>query len=51
MKNTKYFVEGFPRPQFVRNNWLSLDGKWDFAFDDECIGVKEKWFLNFPKDM
>jgi len=25
----------YPRPQLVRENWLSLNGKWKFAFDDE----------------
>lgn len=24
----------YPRPQLVRDNWLSLNGKWKFAFDD-----------------
>jgi beta-galactosidase/beta-glucuronidase len=25
----------YPRPQLVRENWLSLNGKWKFAFDDD----------------
>ncbi len=25
----------YPRPQLVRENWLSLNGKWKFTFDDE----------------
>ena len=25
----------YPRPQLVRDNWLSLNGQWEFAFDDE----------------
>jgi beta-galactosidase/beta-glucuronidase len=24
----------YPRPQLVRDNWQSLNGAWDFAFDD-----------------
>ncbi len=24
----------YPRPQLVRNNWLCLNGEWDFAIDD-----------------
>lgn len=24
----------YPRPQLRRANWLSLDGEWDFCFDD-----------------
>ncbi len=40
----------YPRPQFVRDHWLSLNGQWDFAFDDENVGIGEKWFINgkFP---
>jgi beta-galactosidase/beta-glucuronidase len=35
----------YPRPQFVReNNWINLNGEWDFAFDDLNIGLKEKWY-------
>ena len=22
----------YPRPQFVRENWMSLNGEWDFSF-------------------
>ena len=25
----------YPRPQFVRDEWLSLDGTWDFRFEEE----------------
>src|SRR4051794_23795487 len=25
----------YPRPQLRRREWLSLDGEWKFAFDDE----------------
>ena len=25
----------YPRPQLVRDSWQSLNGTWDFAFDDE----------------
>jgi beta-galactosidase/beta-glucuronidase len=25
----------YPRPQLVRDNWVSLNGEWDFTFDDE----------------
>ncbi|MHA2121807.1 MAG: glycoside hydrolase family 2 protein [Promethearchaeota archaeon] len=35
----------YPRPQFVRdNNWINLNGEWDFSFDDSNIGLKEKWY-------
>lgn len=44
MKNVSIPRNEYPRPQFVRKNWLNLNGEWQFAFDDENIGVKEKWF-------
>jgi beta-galactosidase/beta-glucuronidase len=25
----------YPRPQMVREHWLSLNGRWEFAFDDD----------------
>ncbi|KAF2673651.1 glycoside hydrolase family 2 protein [Microthyrium microscopicum] len=33
----------YPRPDWVRPglNWQSLNGKWDFYFDDQNIGLKE----------
>ncbi|MGL5798272.1 MAG: glycoside hydrolase family 2 protein [Cetobacterium sp.] len=36
----------YPRPNFVRENWLNLNGKWNFEFDDEKIGLAEKWYEN-----
>lgn len=33
----------YPRPQFVRNDWLNLNGTWQFAFDDEKQGYQKKW--------
>lgn len=36
----------YPRPQFVRNEWMNLNGEWNFEFDDNNLGQKEKWFLN-----
>lgn len=36
--------EEYPRPQFVRNNWLNLNGEWDFQFDDGDDGLKAKWY-------
>ncbi|MCD4837462.1 glycoside hydrolase family 2 [Neobacillus sedimentimangrovi] len=44
MKNVSIPRNEYPRPQLVRKNWLNLNGEWQFAFDDENIGVKEKWF-------
>jgi len=33
----------YPRPQFVRKEWQTLDGPWAFAFDDEDAGRTERW--------
>ncbi|WP_223593700.1 glycoside hydrolase family 2 protein [Neobacillus bataviensis] len=38
------YREEYPRPQFVRKEWLNLNGIWQFGFDDHNIGLKEKWF-------
>ena len=46
----KCYVKDYPRPQFVRNNWENLNGTWDFGFDDDNCGEREKWFENFKGD-
>ena len=33
----------YPRPQFVRDEWLNLNGVWGFAFDDENEGLHLGW--------
>ena len=33
-----------PRPDFERLEWINLNGTWDFAFDKDNLGTKEKWF-------
>lgn len=38
-----------PRPQFIRKDFLSLDGAWAFTFDDNNEGLKNKWFNAFPE--
>ena len=36
----------YPRPQFARaDNWVNLNGEWDFAFDDTKRGLSECWYL------
>ena len=27
----------YPRPQFVRENWMNLNGTWDFSFETDCF--------------
>ena len=36
--------EEYPRPDFVRNSYQCLNGEWDFAYDDQNVGLSEKWF-------
>ena len=36
----------YPRPQFERENWLNLNGEWEFEFDDHAAGLAEKWYLD-----
>lgn len=31
----------YPRPQFRRNEWLSLNGAWEFAYDDADEGIRK----------
>ena len=33
-----------PRPDFKRPQWINLNGKWDFRFDSDNIGISNKWF-------
>jgi len=42
------YIAGYPRPQFVRDAWLSLDGEWNFRFDDNKQGVAEEWHKALP---
>jgi beta-galactosidase/beta-glucuronidase len=33
----------FPQPQFEREQWLNLNGRWEFEFDDQNAGLDEHW--------
>lgn len=33
-----------PRPDFVRDTFMNLNGQWQFAFDDSDEGLKKRWF-------
>ena len=35
----------------MRSEWTDLSGLWDFAFDDENIGVRKSWFKGFSSDI
>mgnify|MGYP001008433473 CR=1 FL=1 len=45
----KCYKKDYPRPQFVRNQWVNLNGRWEFGFDDDNVGEKERWFHEFPE--
>jgi beta-galactosidase/beta-glucuronidase len=34
----------YPRPQLVREHWVDLGGEWSLRFDDESVGLGERWF-------
>ena len=34
----------YPRPQMRRNEWITLNGSWQFCFDDEDKGLKNKYY-------
>jgi hypothetical protein len=41
-----------PRPDFQREQWLNLNGLWDFRFDPQNSGETEKWYakpISFDK--
>ncbi|QHQ59841.1 glycoside hydrolase family 2 [Anaerocolumna sedimenticola] len=44
------YIKNYPRPQFVRDSWVNLNGSWDFAFDDKNCGEDEKWYMEFKPD-
>lgn len=48
MQHVKCYKTGYPRPQFVRDNFNDLCGSWAFAFDDGNEGERAKWFCAFP---
>jgi beta-galactosidase/beta-glucuronidase len=48
---TQMYMKDYPRPQFVREEWLSLNGEWDFRFDDENRGEIEQWYAQLSADM
>ncbi|RKM62006.1 glycoside hydrolase family 2 [Butyrivibrio sp. CB08] len=34
----------YPRPDFVRDSFVSLNGEWSFVYDDDNRGFSEKWY-------
>ncbi|MDQ0227857.1 glycoside hydrolase family 2 protein [Metabacillus niabensis] len=44
MTNNSIPRKEYPRPQFERTDWMNLNGEWNFKFDQENKGEKEKWY-------
>lgn len=40
----------YPRPEFVRRDWMNLNGWWSFAFDADGVGESSGWFTRLPGD-
>jgi beta-galactosidase/beta-glucuronidase len=39
----------YPQPQFQRQLWLSLNGRWLFDYDDANTGIAQNWATNQRK--
>lgn len=46
----KCYKKDYPRPQFVRKSWQSLNGEWNFIFDDNDEGETKEYFNDFPRN-
>jgi len=33
----------YPRPQLRRDRWTDLAGPWEFAYDDDDVGLRDRW--------
>ena len=40
----------YPRPQFVRNEWVCLNGKWEFEIDQGDSGLERGLLKRKLKD-
>ena len=39
----------YPQPQFKRAQWMTLNGDWEFEFDDKNEGLTANWHSTKPK--
>lgn len=44
----KNYQPDYPRPQLARSNWENLNGYWQFAFDDQGVGLEQGWANGVP---
>ena len=49
MLHTKSYHKGHPNPQKYRENYILLNGTWDFLFDERDEGIDKQYFKEFPK--
>ena len=47
---TKFYKKDYPRPQFVRNDYIILNGTWEFIFDPLDEGEKKGWNKGFNSE-
>lgn len=40
MNHAACYKQGYPRPRFVRDSFVDLNGEWEFAFDGKETGMK-----------
>ncbi len=38
-----HHAENHPRPQLTREQWTDLSGTWQFAYDDQNVGIDQGW--------
>ncbi|MFE5318540.1 glycoside hydrolase family 2 protein [Paenibacillus sp. NPDC056579] len=50
MSSTHKYLKDYPRPQWVRDEWLLLNGEWSFRFDDSFEGERNKWYSKLDTD-
>src|SRR4051812_11235349 len=44
--NPKKPLNEYPRPQFVRDEWMNLNGLWDYAITDKDAMTPTQWAGN-----
>jgi hypothetical protein len=48
MAEPTYTELRYPRPGLRRERWTDLCGTWEFGFDDQNVGVCDRWFAPTP---
>lgn len=46
----KQMRQEYPRPNFRRSEWENLNGTWEFCFDDDNVGLRDKWYASHDFD-